>query len=77
MAFGLTVGATLVYWILTTTTTYTDTEDDKTLLCLVAKTASLVWTRWTRSTVHLCQLTVLPNANTQQVAHYIALLLAI
>lgn len=77
LTLGFTVGASLVYWTFTSSTTHTNAVDAKTLLGLVAQTTCLVGTTWTWCTMHLGQLTILPDANTQQVAHDIALLLAI
>lgn len=48
-----------------------------TLLGFVAQTTSLVWSRWSRGTVHLGQLSVLPASYAQQEAEHVALLLAI
>jgi len=51
--------------------------DDEALLVLVTQTASLVGTGGSWGTVDLGQLAVLPAANAEQVAHHIALFLAI
>ena len=48
-----------------------------TLLVLVSKTSSFVWTSWTWGTMNLGQLTILPASNTKQVSHYIALFFAV
>lgn len=77
VTLGLAIGATLVNGILAATTTYGDSIDDEALLGLVAETTSLVGTRRSRCSVHFGQLAVLPDPDTQQVAHHIALLLAV
>jgi len=48
-----------------------------TLLGFVTQTTGLVWSRWSRGTVHLGQLAILPASDAQQEAKHIALLLAI
>ena len=48
-----------------------------TLLVLVTQTAGFVWTGGSGGTVDLGQLAILPAANAEQVAHHIALLLAV
>lgn len=77
MALGLTVGATLGDWALTATTAHADAEDREALLGLVAQATSLVRAGWPWGTVELGQLAVLPDADTQQIAHDIALLLTV
>lgn len=77
MALGLTVCATLGDWAFAATTTHTNAEDREALLGLVAQATSLVWSGWPWGTVELGQLAVLPDADTQQIAHDIALLLTV
>ena len=77
MALGLAVRATLGDRAFAATTTDTNTEDGEALLGLVSETACLVRARRTRCTVESGHLAVLPNADTQQVAHHIALLFAV
>lgn len=48
---GLAISSTLWNWPLATSTANTDTVDDISLLSLVSETASLVWARWSRSTM--------------------------
>ena len=52
-ALGLTIGTSLGDWPLASTTPHGNTVDDKSLLGLVSKSASLVGPGGTRSTVHL------------------------
>lgn len=77
MALGFTVGTTFVYGILATTTTYADAVDDEALFGLEAETTCLVGTRWTWRTMQLGKLTILPDTDAEQVAHHVALLLAV
>lgn len=77
MALWLAVGAALGDWAFASSTSHTDPVDDVPLLGLVAETASLIWTRWTRRPVQFGQLAILPDADTEQVAHHIALLLLV
>uniref|UniRef100_A0AAG5DCE2 Uncharacterized protein n=1 Tax=Anopheles atroparvus TaxID=41427 RepID=A0AAG5DCE2_ANOAO len=77
VALGLAVRATLGDRAFATTAANADAEDREALLGPVSQTASLVRAGRTRRTVEFGHLAVLPDANTQQVAHHIALLLAI
>uniref|UniRef100_A0A2M3YXJ3 Uncharacterized protein n=1 Tax=Anopheles braziliensis TaxID=58242 RepID=A0A2M3YXJ3_9DIPT len=77
VALGLAVSATLGNRALAASAAHTDAEDGIALLRLVAQTAGLVRSRRTRGTVESRHLAILPDADTQQVAHHIALLLAV
>jgi len=72
---GLTVGSTLGSRSLTASTTDSNSVNNKALLGLVTKTASLVRTRRTRGTVDHIELTILPASNTEQESEHIRLLI--
>jgi len=74
---GLAIGGTLGDGPLAATTADTDAVDDIALLGLVTKTASLVRTRRTGSTVNDLQGPVLPAADAEEEAKHIGLLLLV
>jgi hypothetical protein len=77
MALRFTIGTTLGDRALATTTTDSDTVDDKTLLGSISETTGLVRSGWMRHPDNFVQLTVLPAADTKQKSHNIALLLPV
>uniref|UniRef100_A0A2M4DMU7 Putative secreted protein n=1 Tax=Anopheles darlingi TaxID=43151 RepID=A0A2M4DMU7_ANODA len=77
VALGLAVRATLGDRAFAASAAHTDAEDGIALLGLVAQTASLVRSRRAWGTVESRHLAVLPDADAQQIAHHIALLLAV
>lgn len=77
VALGLAVGAALGHGTLATTAPNADAVDDVALLRAVAQPARLVRTTGPGTTVQLGELTVLPDADAQQVAHHLALLLPV
>ena len=70
-------GVTLGHWLLAATAAHTHTEDDVALLGLVAETTGLVGPGGSRRAMDVVELTELPAAQTQQVAHHVALLLVV
>lgn len=74
---GLAVGATLGDRAFAASAADAHAEDREALLGLVSQAASLVGAGRPRGAVELGHLAVLPDADTQQVAHHIALLLAV
>jgi len=72
---GLAISSTLWHRLLATTTAHTNSVNDVTLFGLVPETASLVWSRWTRSAVDDVQLSELPAANSEKKSKDIGLLL--
>ena len=70
----LTVADTLGDRSFTAATLDTDTVDDVTLLCLVAKTSGLVWPGWSRRPVDGRELTVLPGPHTEEEPENVRLL---
>jgi len=77
LVLRLTRRVALGDWTLATTAANANAVDDKALLGLVTKTASLLRSAGLRATVDSWLLTVLPAADTQQKAQGIALLLAV
>lgn len=73
----LTVSSTLWNRSLSTTSSDSNTEDNKTLLGLVTQSSSLVWSRWSRSSVDDVLLSVLPTSDSQQESGDIRLLLSL
>lgn len=59
----LTVSSTLWNRSLSVTTSNSDTVDNETLLGLVTQSSSLVWSRWSRSSVNDILLSVFPNSD--------------
>jgi len=76
-SLGLSVWASLGNWAFASTTTHGNAVDHKALLVLVSQTAGLVWAGGPWGTVHLVELAVMPAPDAEQIAHDIALLLAI
>jgi len=74
---GLSVRTSLGNWAFAATTAHGNAVDHKALLVLVSQTASLVWAGRPGSTVDLGQLAVMPAPDAEQIAHNIALLLAV
>lgn len=77
VALGLAVGASLGDGALATTATDTNAVDDVSLLGTESQTARLVGAAGTWAAVQLGELTVLPDADAQQVPHHLALLLPV
>lgn len=77
VALGLAIGASLGDGAFAATATNTDAVDDVALLGAVSQTTRLVGAAGTRAAVQLGELTILPDADTQQVAHHLALLLPV
>lgn len=73
----LTVGSTLWNRSLSATSSDSDTEDDETLLGLVAQSSGLVWSGRSRSSVDDVLLSVLPTSDSQQESGDIGLLLSL
>lgn len=73
----LTVSSTLWNRSLSATSSHSDTEDDETLLGLVTQSSSLVWSRWSGSSVDDVLLSVLPTSDSQQESGDIRLLLSL
>lgn len=71
----LTVSSTLWNRSLSTTSSDSDTEDDETLLGLVAQSSGLVWSGRSGSSVDDVLLSVLPTSDSQQESGDIRLLL--
>merc|ERR1719477_285410 len=71
---GLAVRASLGNGALAATTAHGNAVDDKALLVLVAQPPGLVWPG---GPVDLGELAVVPAPDPEQVAHHIALLLAV
>ena len=73
----LTVSSTLWNRSLSATSSDSDTEDDETLLGLVAQSSSLVWSRWSSDSVDDVLLSVFPTSDSQQESSDIGLLLSL
>ena len=73
----LTVSSTLWNRSLSATSSDSDTEDDETLLSLVAQSSSLVWSRWSSDSVDDVLLSVFPTSDSQQESSDIGLLLSL
>lgn len=73
----LTVGSTLWNRSLSATSSDSNTEDDETLLGLVAQSSGLVWSGRSRSSVDDVLLSVLPTSDSQQESGDIGLLLSL
>ncbi|KAH3665931.1 hypothetical protein OGAPHI_004120 [Ogataea philodendri] len=73
----LTVSSTLWNRSLSATSSDSDSEDGETLLGLVTKSSSLVWSRWSGSSVDHRLLSVLPASDSEKESHDIRLLLSL
>lgn len=73
----LTVSSTLWNRSLSATSSDSDTEDDETLLGLVAQSSGLVWSGRSRSSVDDVLLSVLPTSDSQQESGDVRLLLSL
>jgi len=73
---GFTHGSSLGYWLLSSTTSNSDSVYNKSLSCFVTQSSSFFWSSWSWSPMDGVQVSVLPNANPLQVAHRFRLLFA-
>lgn len=71
---GFTEGSTLWRRLLSSTSSDTDSIDDVSLLGLVSQSSGLVWSRWSRSSVHNGELSVFPTSDSEEESKDIALL---
>ena len=68
MGLWLSVGLSLADWTLSVSSADTDAVDDESLLGTESETAGLLWSGWADDTVDGAQLSVVPRADTEQVA---------